>query len=104
MARAARGTSGYVTSGDVRLHYLEYGAEGVPIMVVPGITSPAITWEFIAERLAGDYRVLVLDVRGRGLSDKPASGFTLPDYAADVAAMASELGHDRLVVLGHSMG
>jgi N-formylmaleamate deformylase len=98
------GADGYFQSGDVRLHYLEYGSDGPAIVVVPGITSPAITWGFIAEKLADDYRVLLLDVRGRGLSDKPESGFTLPDYAADVAAMVTELGLERPAVIGHSMG
>jgi N-formylmaleamate deformylase len=95
--------SGYVTSDGVRLHYLEYG-QGRSLVVVPGITSPAITWEFIAEELARDFRVLVLDVRGRGLSDKPQTGFELPDYAADVAALVEQTGLERPAVLGHSMG
>jgi N-formylmaleamate deformylase len=95
---------GYFESGDVRLHYLEYGSDGRPLVIVPGITSPAITWGFIAERLADGHRVVVLDVRGRGLSDKPKTGFTLPDYAADVAALVEALGLERPDVLGHSMG
>ncbi len=103
MRTEPRGASGYVASGDVRLHYLEYGA-GDPIVVVPGITSPAITWEFVAEKLAGDYRLLLMDVRGRGLSDQPATGFELSDYAADVAALAQELELERPAVIGHSMG
>ncbi len=97
------GKDGYFQSGDVRLHYLEYG-EGPPVVVVPGITSPAITWGFVAEQLADEYRLLVLDVRGRGLSDRPRTGFTLPDYAADVAALIAELDLGRLTVVGHSMG
>lgn len=97
------GADGYFESGDVRLHYLEYGS-GRPLVVVPGITSPAITWGFIAERLEDGHRVLVLDVRGRGLSDKPRTGFTLPEYAADVAAMIDALQLERPAVLGHSMG
>jgi N-formylmaleamate deformylase len=103
MVTQARGRSGWVTSGDVRLHYLEYGA-GNPIVVIPGITSPAITWEFVAEALANDHRVVVLDVRGRGLSDRPETGFELPDYAADVAALVAELGLERPATIGHSMG
>src|SRR5579862_5306573 len=102
--RAATGASGYVKNGDVRLHYLEYGSGGVPMVVVPGITSPAITWEFVAEELAGERRVLVMDMRGRGLSGKPSSGFELSDYAADVAAMVDDLALERPIVLGHSMG
>ena len=48
--------------------------------------------------------MLVLDVRGRGLSDTPADGFTLPEYAGDVAAVIDELELEPPVVLGHSMG
>jgi N-formylmaleamate deformylase len=97
------GRSGFVDSDGVSLHHLEYGA-GDPIVVVPGITSPAITWEFMAEELADDRRVIVLDVRGRGESDYPPSGFTLPDYARDVAAVIDALDLARPALLGHSMG
>lgn len=99
------GVSRYVDAGEVRLHALEYGAGApVSIVIVHGITSPAPTWEFAAEELARDYHVVCLDVRGRGLSDRPATGYTLPAYAADVAALIDGLGLERPVVLGHSMG
>jgi N-formylmaleamate deformylase len=103
MRTEAKGASGYVANDDVRLHYLEYGA-GDPIVVIPGITSPAITWEFVAEKLADEHRLLLMDVRGRGLSDHPASGFELPDYADDVAALVRGLDLERPAVIGHSMG
>jgi len=106
MRREPRGTSGYATRDGVQLHHLEYGAGGDPaIVVLPGITSPAITWEFVAEPLAADgARVIVADIRGRGLSDAPPTGYTLPDYAADAAAVIDALQLDRPVILGHSMG
>jgi N-formylmaleamate deformylase len=102
-ATESGGRSGYLAREGVRLHYLEYGA-GPPLVVVPGITSPAITWEFIARELAVDHRVVILDVRGRGLSDKPQSGFELPDYAADLAALVEQADAAGGAVLGHSMG
>ena len=98
------GTSGYVHSGDVKLHYLEYAGEGRPLVAVPGITSPAPTFEFAAVELAQRHRVITLDVRGRGLSDTPADGYTLDVYAADVAALIEQLELDRPIILGHSMG
>lgn len=102
--RDAAGNSGYVQAGDLRLHHLEYG-EGAPaVLVLPGITSPAITWEFVAESLATDARVIVLDIRGRGLSDTPDTGYALSDYASDAVAVIQALGLERPVVLGHSMG
>jgi N-formylmaleamate deformylase len=97
------GESGYVQA-DVRLHHLEYGDGGAPIVIVPGITSPAATWEFISTDLAREHRVITLDLRGRGLSDKPADGFALSDYARDVAAVIEALGLERPALVGHSMG
>jgi N-formylmaleamate deformylase len=99
-----RGRSGFAEANGIRHHYLAYGDGDRAVVIVPGITSPAITWEFVAERLAQDARVITLDVRGRGLSDVPATGYDLPDYAADVAGVIGALGLDRPTLLGHSMG
>src|SRR4051795_13648764 len=99
-----RGQSEFVQANGLRHHYLSYGEGERTVVIVPGITSPAITWEFVAERLADQARVIVLDVRGRGLSDVPATGYDLPDYAADVAGIVAALGLERPLLLGHSMG
>ncbi|MDA3647945.1 alpha/beta hydrolase [Saccharopolyspora indica] len=102
--------SRWVRSGSLRLHLLDYGpADGVPVLILPGITSPAITMDFVARGLTGLVRPLVLDVRGRGLSDSPSAdsalhGYDLASYAADVDAVVSGLHLDRPVLLGHSMG
>ena len=104
--------SRWVRSGDVRLHLLDYGpADGVPVVVLPGITSPAITMDFVARELTDLVRPLVLDVRGRGLSDSapsdaagPLYGYDLDAYADDVEAVIAGLGPDRPILLGHSMG
>jgi N-formylmaleamate deformylase len=96
-------TSRWVRSGDLRLHVLDYGGDGVPLVVLPGITSPAITMDFVARDLVDLVRPVVVDVRGRGLSDSGPS-YTLDDYADDTAAVIDGLGLDRPLVLGHSMG
>ncbi len=98
------GRSGFVDADGLRLHHLEYGESGPPIVIVPGITSPAATWEFISVPLSREHRVIALDIRGRGMSDKPSEGFSLIDYAGDVAAVVSELGLERPILIGHSMG
>lgn len=103
MARVEpQGESGFVEANGLRLHYLSYG-EGTPLVLVPGITSPAITWEFVARLLADEFRVLVLDVRGRGLSDRGGS-YGSDDYADDLIAFAHELGLEHPILVGHSMG
>ena len=96
-------TSRWVRSGELRLHVLDYGGDGVPLVVLPGITSPAITMDFVARELTDLVRPIVVDVRGRGLSDEGPS-YSLDDYAADTVAVIDGLGLDRPLLLGHSMG
>ncbi|MDT0269832.1 alpha/beta hydrolase [Streptomyces sp. DSM 44915] len=95
-------TSRWARSGSVRLHVLDYGGPGRPVLILPGITTPAVGLDFVARRLTDLCRPLVLDVRGRGLSDYGPTG---PDTLADdVLAVVAGLRLDRPVLLGHSMG
>ncbi len=64
---------------------------------------PAITMDFVARKLTDLVRPVVLDVRGRGLSDD-GEGYGLAEYAQDTEALITGLGLDRPVLLGHSMG
>lgn len=103
------GTSSMVTANGLRHRVLRYGSDGHghrDLLVLPGITSPAVTIDFLAVHLAElDYRVTVPDIRGRGETDRAPSGhYRLTDYAADVAGLIAALDLDRPVVLGHSMG
>jgi N-formylmaleamate deformylase len=101
------GRSLFVEANGLRHHVLAYGERGLAdILILPGITSPAATADFIAAPLAAmGYAVFVPDIRGRGDSDTPPSGnYTLADYAADVAGLIEALGLNAPVILGHSMG
>jgi N-formylmaleamate deformylase len=97
-------TSRTVEANGLSHHLLDYGGDGAPLVVLPGITSPAITWDFVARELGSAVRPLVLDLRGRGLSSQPERGYAMTDYAADVAGVVQALGLDRPIVLGHSLG
>ncbi len=95
----------YLDQGGTRLHYLDYGGTGEPLLLIPGITMPAKTWEFVSLLLAERCRVLAVDLRGRGLSDRGRPGdHTLPRYAADVASIIAAEGLDRPAIVGHSLG
>ncbi|WP_435242854.1 alpha/beta fold hydrolase [Streptomyces cucumeris] len=96
-------TGRWVRSGRTRLHVLDYGGSGVPLVVLPGITSPAVTLDFVARELVGMVRPLVVDVRGRGLSDA-GGAYGLTAYAEDTEAVVRGLDLDRPLLLGHSMG
>lgn len=104
----------WVRSGPIRLHVLDYpgpddAGERATVVLLPGITMPAIGMDFVAREIADAYRVLVLDVRGRGLSDSGPS-YALGDYAEDTEAVLDVLcpddgdGRARPILVGHSMG
>jgi N-formylmaleamate deformylase len=102
-----RGESTEVEANGLRHRVLRYGRPGDrDLLLLPGITSPAVTADFLAVLFADlGYRVTVPDVRGRGESDRaPAGQYRLTDYAADVAGLVTALDLRAPVVLGHSMG
>ena len=95
----------YVEAKGIKLHFLQYGASRPQVLLIPGITSPAITWGSVGDRLGRHARITILDNRGRGLSDqRPGLGHTTEDYAEDAAGVIEALGLAPSVVLGHSMG
>ncbi|WNL42628.1 alpha/beta hydrolase [Halomonas sp. PAMB 3264] len=98
-----------VHANGIRQHYLRFGGEasstGQPLVIIPGITSPAITWAFVAERLGRHFDTYVLDVRGRGLSSTgPEIAYDTNTCADDVVALVEALGLKNVVLAGHSMG
>ena len=102
---------GNVFANGIRQHYLRYGgATGAregrdAVVIVPGITSPAVTWGFVGEQFGKHFDTYILDVRGRGLSEAgDALDYSLDAQAADVTAFAQALGLARYAIVGHSMG
>ncbi|MBF8178637.1 alpha/beta fold hydrolase [Herminiimonas contaminans] len=101
----------HIQANGIRQHYLRYGgklgarAERDAIIIIPGITSPAITWGFVGERLGQYFDTYILDVRGRGLSSANAElDYSLETQATDVIEFAKALGLRNYAIVGHSMG
>jgi N-formylmaleamate deformylase len=93
-----------VHANGIRQHLIRYPGPGQAMLLIPGITSPAITWGFVAERLAERFDVHVLDVRGRGLSQAGDLDYSLDAMADDAVEVIAAAGLNQPVVLGHSMG
>lgn len=94
-----------IRANGIRQHYLRFGGAGPALVIVPGITTAAALWAFVAERLCATYDVYILDVRGRGLSESGAYlDYSLDACAADVVAFAAALGLESYTLMGHSMG
>lgn len=103
-----RGQSERVQANGLTHRVLRYGttAGTRDMLILPGITSPAVTADFIAVPLADmGFRVTVADARGRGETDRARPGqYRLQEYAADAAGLVGTLELRDPVVLGHSMG
>ena len=98
------GRTSFVPVNGIRLAYAEWpGAKG-PLICLPGISGHKGTFTHIAARLAPEYRVLALDLRGRGDSDKPREGYGFAYHVRDVLAFADALGLETFAVIGHSFG
>ena len=101
--------SGHWTSHDgLNLHYRDYpGDEGrPPILCLHGLTRNARDFDALACSLMGQWRVIVPEMRGRGKSDYAAASadYAVPTYVQDILALRQELGIDRYVAVGTSMG
>ena len=100
---------GYWWSNDgLRLHYRDYGApnDRPPILCLPGLTRNARDFEGLAERLSAHWRVIAIDLRGRGESaySKDPMTYVPLSYAQDIERLLDELGITRFVSVGTSLG
>jgi len=100
--------SGDVTTNGITIHY--YRTDGKPthsrptLVLLHGITDSGLCFPRVVKALAGEYELVLPDARGHGLSDKPQTGYSPADHAADDAGLIRALELDRPVLIGHSMG
>jgi pimeloyl-ACP methyl ester carboxylesterase len=102
-------SDGYWESSDgLRLHYRDYpgDASRPPIICIPGLTRNARDFEGVAGRLAGEWRVICVELRGRGDSAYAKNPMTYVPltYLADVQALIAALALERFVLFGTSLG
>jgi pimeloyl-ACP methyl ester carboxylesterase len=97
--------SRFVRANGLRHHVLDHGGDGPVLVLVHGLTANAHFFDGVARAgLAAARRILAVDLRGRGLSDTPPSGYTMADHAADLFGVIDEFGLDRVALGGHSFG
>jgi len=105
--QASAQVAGQVDRGDVAIYYQVFG-EGFPVALLsggPGASSSALLP--IARKLDDEYRVVLIDQRGTGLSRLAvldSTTITLANYVEDVDAVRRRLGIDRWLLVGHSWG
>jgi pimeloyl-ACP methyl ester carboxylesterase len=89
---------------DVALGYEEAGAGDPPLLLIHGWGVRRSIFGPLIRAMSGAHRVVAVDLRGYGESDAPMQDYSVEAYACDVAWLASELGVNRPVIVGHSMG
>jgi pimeloyl-ACP methyl ester carboxylesterase len=77
---------------------------GKSVLCVHGITANCRCWDVLASALSPKHRVLAIDLRGRGGSDKPKSGYSLERHIEDIHSLLDDLGLKDVVLMGHSLG
>lgn len=95
-------------AGFHKMAYVEWGDPANPrvLVCVHGLTRCGRDFDFIAQALAADYRVVCPDVVGRGMSDwlRDPQHYTIPQYAQDMATLLARLDVEQVDWLGTSMG
>lgn len=97
---------GYAQVNNLRLHYLDWGGDGRPLILLHGFGSNAHVWtEFVTEQHLdpGRHRVIALDQRGHGDSDW-ADDYAIGEFVDDLRKFAKALDLHDFDVIGHSMG
>jgi len=96
--------SEFVVARGLRLHYRDWGGAGAPLLLLHGLASNARIWDLTAPLLSSGFRVLALDQRGHGLSDKPDDGYDFASVSGDLEAFVQALALERPALVGHSWG
>ena len=96
-------SSAFASVNGIRMHYV-VGGSGEPLVLIPG--HPETWWAYrkIMPELARRFRVIVVDVRGMGSSEKPADGYDKKTMAEDVFQLIRKLGYEKVNVAGHDIG
>jgi pimeloyl-ACP methyl ester carboxylesterase len=105
---AAPARPGFPDLEEITLHghrvaYRQAGS-GPVIVLVHGITSSSVTWEYVMPALARRFTVLAPDLMGHGMSAKPRGDYSLGAYASGVRDLLVTLGHEKATFVGHSLG
>ena len=92
-----------IQTDGAKLH-VRVGGQGPAVVLLHGFGDTGDMWAPLAADLARDHTVVVPDLRGMGLSSRPAGGYDKRTQAADIRSVLTALGIDRAAVVGHDIG
>jgi len=93
----------YVKVNGIDLHYVE-GGTGDPLICLPGWPQTWYSYRQVAIELSKKHRLIIVDIRGMGTSEKPGSGFDKKNMAEDILELIRKLGLEKVNIIGHDIG
>jgi pimeloyl-ACP methyl ester carboxylesterase len=96
----------FIKTNNIDLHYIEYPSENNPALILShGLTANAHAFDgLVAKGLTEHFSLISPDLRGRGLSSKPAFKYSLEDHARDILGLLDHLKIEKAFLGGHSFG
>ena len=88
---------------DIDMYY-ELTGEGDPLLLIHGLGSSTRDWEEQVPVLSQKYKVITIDLRGHGQTDKPKGPYSMRMFAEDIAELLKNLGINSIHILGISLG
>lgn len=94
----------YQVVNNIRIRYECWGVGTYPLVLLHGLGSSADDWLLQLSAFGPHFRCYTIDLRGHGLSDKPAGRYSIALFASDVIELCHALGLERVHLLGLSLG
>ncbi len=93
----------FILVDDVKIYYEVIG-EGDPLVLIQGFGHYSLHWGQLPYELSRNFKVILVDNRGVGRSDKPKTPITIPIMAEDIIEILDELSIEKASIFGVSMG
>jgi 3-oxoadipate enol-lactonase len=89
----------------INLYYEEYGPkDSLPLIFIHGWMSSGEFWRNQVEYFKYKRRIIILDLRGHGRSDKPREEYSIQIFSEDLHSFMNQVGIKKAILVGHSMG
>ena len=95
---------GWLRVGDLKMHYLDWGDNGQPVVALHGAASSCHWYDLVASYLRDSYHFIALDQRAHGKTDQPSTGYDWDTLAGDVVGAMDQIDLKQASVIGHSWG
>ncbi|MBT8332266.1 MAG: alpha/beta hydrolase [Deltaproteobacteria bacterium] len=93
-----------VNGDGIAMQLAIWEGKGRQVLCIHGLTANCRCWDVMASSLTPENAILAIDLRGRGLSDKPSAGYSMRHHIQDILCVLDDLKQEKIVLMGHSLG